>query len=180
MLIRVCHKFKVERLFYESSFNDLVVQQGSADGSPFLYDLRTIHIRIGIHRMPNDMSIMVSRSRVRELVFRFVQGYSNRLNSHIVSSLKELERIRALDENYSVLSFAVWLSNGQTAPLDSEQDQPHFRYIRSIIERNKDCQQAVVALLILRKRICKQIDHNLMETVILMVWETRETKAWSK
>uniref|UniRef100_A0A6C0CJA4 Uncharacterized protein n=1 Tax=viral metagenome TaxID=1070528 RepID=A0A6C0CJA4_9ZZZZ len=57
-----------------------------------------------------------------------------------------------------------------------------IRHIRSIIDRNEvcqnRCQQAVIALLVLRKRRCKKIDHNLLGTVAQIVWETRGTKVW--
>uniref|UniRef100_A0A6C0CIY5 Uncharacterized protein n=1 Tax=viral metagenome TaxID=1070528 RepID=A0A6C0CIY5_9ZZZZ len=126
LLIRVCHKFKVEDLFYEASFNDRdpddwAEQPSPTEWSPFLYDLREIQIRIGIHEIPMDMSIMFSRSRVRKLVFHLCHTYSyytNRLNKHIVP-FKQLERTRVLDENYSLLSFSVWLHGGRSAPLNS-------------------------------------------------------------
>ena len=185
-LIQVCHDFNVTRLFYEANFvndeiADLSKYPHDPKGTPFLYNLETIEIRMGNGPLPFDIGVLISQSRAKTLMIRPEFRHVGRIEKKIEAAVVALEATYALENNYSVL-YIEWKNEvGEFVYPNLRKVEAYVIYER-FLKRNQGCydrcKQAAITLLGLKRRRWKPIDHNLLDLIARIVWETRGMPAW--
>ena len=199
ILAQICHRLKVSKLDFVredpflparpfKEFFDRFGELGTSCTFPFLSHLRKIRVQyIGVAPVFWEF---IQNSNVRSLTWCLVQTKATheRILDYADEALETMY-LNSFNNNFRIreLRFAVpWLDKPLNYdPINGSFNQSHQgTCVLEILKRNqegfKNCVNAVVTLLGIRKNRRLPIHKDVMTFVVMTVWNTRSTVGWTK
>lgn len=187
-LLQVCHKYRVRHLIFVNKHECVKLKRLAKLGSDekiSLSHLRSIKVSY-IHYSPSEiLAALVSCSKVVAITWKMARrpdgNYSACMNA-VVRRLKEnrifetFASVRCV--RFEVPSLSTTFDYTYVVP-----DCIDYYALEGWLQRNRkafrNCKKVVTILLGLNKRRKLQMDHNLVNPIVEMVWETRGTQVWT-